>query len=169
MRQGKSVEFRECQTLVCFAFELSCQIREFCAVNDGFQFPIHVGVTTKNICALKCQTHELRECLGDFLFVFEPLVRRFDLSVRTTFRVRGAVRRVFLNPLVRPSLGRLLFCLQAYAYAGSREHSNQLINAEPADLSLQQVTNAWLRLAKKSCCFSLRPPSGANVFSQVDQ
>jgi len=44
-------------------------------------------------------------------------------------------------------------------------HVNQLIDAETADLSLQQVTNPRLCLAKEISRLGLRPP-GARMYSR---
>jgi hypothetical protein len=45
----------------------------------------------------------------------------------------------------------------------TREHVNQLIDAETTDLSLQQVANPWLCLAKEISRLGLRPAAGSNV------
>ena len=58
--------------------------------------------------------------------------------------------------------------LQSYLYPCTREHVNQFIDAETTDLSLQQVTNPWLCLAKEVSRLGLRPPAGSNVFPQIN-
>jgi hypothetical protein len=50
-----------------------------------------------------------------------------------------------------------------YSYPGAREHDNQFIDAETADLPLQQITDPWLCLAKEISRLSLRPPARLNV------
>jgi hypothetical protein len=53
-------------------------------------------------------------------------------------------------------------------YPRTREHVDQFIDAETTDLSLQQITNPWLCLAKEISRLGLRPPVGFNVFSQIN-
>jgi hypothetical protein len=75
-----------------------------------------------------------------------------------------------LHPLVRLfSLSCPPYCLHAHSYPCRREHINQVIDAETADLSLQQVTDAELCLAKESGRLGLSPPTRANVLAQVEQ
>jgi hypothetical protein len=75
------------------------------------------------------------------------------------------VRRILVS---RFSLSCPLYRLDAHSYPCTREHINQLIDAETADFSLQQITDAGLCLAKKSGRLGLRPPARANVLPQVE-
>jgi hypothetical protein len=81
---------------------------------------------------------------------------------------RGSFANADSNRLLNLFLSCPWLGFQSYLYPCTREHVNQLIDAETTDLSLQQVTDPWLCLAKEISRLGLRPPARSNVFPQIN-
>jgi hypothetical protein len=60
-------------------------------------------------------------------------------------------------------------CCHPYLYARAGEHVDKLIYTESADVSLEQITDARLRLAEKRRRLGLRPSTALNVLAKVQQ